>query len=215
MYVKTGIESIFNADLIEQKGWKYCGREELLSFFNLYSCSNDIYTDFVSCLNIKNDKSKSFNDFKNLYSWDAIEGLFVWLQKHLGEDSGWGYVPNPSGGFLGLWFHGQKAKTNRELEFYLQIENNYYDKSNLFIKMSGKWERTTSYLYDRLYYLQNKASEFGLTISKPPRYRTGEYTSLAIVDNVFCEKNGELDLNLLINKIKQAMQLVDNVAANS
>ena len=41
-------------------------------------------------------------------------GFFLALQESLG-DGKWGYVPNPSGGFMGFWWHWRGDK-------YLQLE---------------------------------------------------------------------------------------------
>lgn len=89
------------------------------------------------------------------------------------------------------------------------------DRCNLFIKIAGDWERNIDYLYDRLEHLKEIDSEFGLDISKPSRYRIGEYTSLAVVNNIFVENNGRLDLQNMLQKIKQAILLVDRLASDS
>ena len=104
---------------------------------------------------------------------------------------------------------------NHDREFYLQIENNCYDRCDLYIKICGDWNREVSYLYGKLEHLQNICKDFGLTISKPVRYRPGEYTSLAIINDVFLESNGKLDLDNLFKKFDEAMKLVNELAHNS
>ena len=215
IYLKTGIESIHTASDIRKKCWEYCGRDEFLNFLNSQSSPNNIFSDYVSYLNEKNQETNSFSKYENLNSWEATKGLFVWIQKSISEWSGWDYVPNPSGGFLGLWFHFIECKKNPEQEFYLQIENYCDNRCNLLIKVAGEWSGETAYLYDRLEYLYSIVSDFGLTISKPSRYRPGEYTSLAIIDGVFSNTNGNLDLENLLQKIKRSMLLVDKLASNS
>ena len=53
-----------------------------------------------------------------------------------------------------------------------------------------------------------------LDISKPAKYRIGEYTSVAIVHDVFRKtEDGRLDLENMMDKINKAMLLIDNVTA--
>ena len=95
---------------------------------------------------------------------------------------------------------------------YLQIENYCSDRINLFIKIKGEWERSIDDLYYIFGVIKENSKDYNLDISKPSKYRVGEYTSVAIIDDVFIEKeNGGLDLNNLIKKINSAIELIDNI----
>ena len=53
-----------------------------------------------------------------------------------------------------------------------------------------------------------------MEISKPAKYRIGEYTSVAIVNDVFVKtENEKLNLKKMMNKINNAILLIDNVTA--
>lgn len=215
IYIKTELESLNRIKEIQKKGWAYCGRQELLGFLLSQNSVDNIFVDYVNYLKEKDELSNSFYQYSNLYTWESVKGLYINIQNKLNEWSDWDYVANPSGGFLGLWFHFTQCLSNHDREFYLQIENNCYDRCDLYIKICGDWNREVSYLYGKLEHLQNICKDFGLTISKPVRYRPGEYTSLAIINDVFLESNGKLDLDNLFKKFDEAMKLVNELAHNS
>lgn len=211
VYLKTSLEDVNIVKEVEQKGWSYCSRTAFLSFLLSSKTSNDIYNEFTEALEEKEKESKSLN----WGSWEATQGLYCYLQESLGEWSGWRYVANPSGGFLGLYFHWKGLKSDNNVEYYLQIENNCYDVCRLVIKITGSWNGTTGYLYDRLGYLQAESDKYGLSVSKPARYRVGEYTTLAIIDDAFKFENDKVDVPHLLKAIRSAMALVDDIAENS
>jgi len=215
VYIKTGLEDNNIKKSIIEKGWSYCDRSSLLKFLLQYETSNDIYNDFVSCMKQKEEESNSFTWYEKLNSWEATKGLFIWLQSKLSEWTEWGYVPNQSGGFLGFWFHFVCCTANSDRQFYLQIENNCDNKCSLFIKLCGEWDHTTDYLYDKLSFIKQIENKYDLTSMKPSRYRPGEYTSVATIKDVFVNKEGKLDLDNLLTKIRKAMLLVDELAKNS
>lgn len=212
VYLKTGLEDINIGVGIQKRGWYYCDRTGFLGFLLSHMSTNDIYNDFVSCLNQKNEEAQSFIHFDSLNSWEATKGLFVWLQHSITEWTQWDYVPNQSGGFLGFWFHFVPCIENSNQQFYLQIENYCENKCNLYIKICGEWERSIEYLYEKLEILKSIAQKHDLTISKPSRYRIGEYTSLATIEDVFISDNNALDLCNLIDKMRTATLLVDELA---
>lgn len=211
VYLKTGLEDINLKEKVAQKGWSYCSRTDFLSFLLKHKTKNDIYNEFIEALEEKEKESKSLN----WTSWEATQGLYCYLQETLGEWAEWNYVANPSGGFLGCWFHFEGCKSNKEIQYYLQIENNCYDVCRLVIKIAGPWDGTTDYLYDRLNYLQTESSKYGLSITKPARYRVGDYTTLAVVDDAFKIVDDKIDVIHLLKVIHSALALVDDIARNS
>lgn len=211
VYLKTGLEDINVKDEVAQKGWHYCSRTDLFSFLSSCQTSNDIYNEFVTALEEKKNEAESLN----LKNWEATQGLYCYLQETLGEWSEWHYVTNPSGGFLGCWFHFEGCKSNKEIQYYLQVENNCDDVCRLVVKITGPWIGTADYLYDRLNYLQTTSNKYGLSISKPNRYRVGEYTTLAVVDDAFKIVDDKVDVQHLLKVIHSAMALIDDITENS
>ena len=215
VYLKTGLETLDNIQKIRDKGWNYISRKGFLDFLKSQNIKSEIYSDYLSNLLEIQTESESFTRFEQLNSWEATKGLYSYIESNLENDwSHWDYVANPNGGFLGLWFHFTPLASEKNCELYLQIENYCYNKINLFIKICGEWERTTDSLYGIFSLIQEKSAEFGLSISKPARYRIGEYTSVAIVNNVFIKKeNGDLDLENLMNKLNRASELIDAITS--
>ncbi len=214
IYIKTGLETLDNIRAIKNKGWEYISRKDFIDFLESHNPKSEIYSDYLSNLLEIQTESESFSKYAQLNSWEATKGLFSYIESKLSDDwSHWDYVPNAQGGFMGMWFHFTPCTSTEKCEIYLQIENYCTKKINLFIKICGEWEKTVDDLYYIFGIIREKAEQFNLHISKPSRYRVGEYTSVAIIDEVFIENsNADLDLSNCINKIKSAISLVDTVA---
>ncbi len=214
VYLKTGLETLDNVRKIKDKGWLYYSRKDFLSFLQKNTIDNEIFSDYLSNLLELQKESDSYTKYNKLNSWEATKGLYSYIETQLENDwLHWDYVPNPNGGFLGLWFHFTPISSNPGCELYLQIENYCTNRINLFIKICGKWERTIDYLYKVFNILQKESLQFNLILSKPQKFRIGNYTSVAIVNDVFKQKgNEDLDLENLKQKIKNTIDLVDFVA---
>ena len=58
--------------------------------------------------------------------------------------------------------------------------------------------------------MQPYAQKYSLTISKPDKYRTGETSTLAIIQNAFLvDGSGNLDLDKFIQTLKNLEQTID------
>lgn len=214
VYLKTGIECMDTVRQIKEKGWCYYSRKDFLDFLQQHESESEIYSDFLFNLAAIQKESESFIKYEKLNSWEATKGLFSYIENHIENDwLRWDYVPNPNGGFLGLWFHFTSIASEKNCELYLQIENNCNGKINLFIKICGKWKRNCDELNRMLELFMEETPDYNITISKPQRYRIGEYTSVAIVNDAFVKKeNGDLDLENLFEKIEKASDLIDSVS---
>ena len=67
--------------------------------------ANAILTDFRDYLQRLEDATNSYCEWTKgtAKGWEAWQGFFKRLEKKF-EHAGWGYVPNPTGGFLGFWW---------------------------------------------------------------------------------------------------------------
>ena len=204
-----------NIQKIIDKGWNYISRKDFLDFLKSQNTKSEIFSDYLTNLLEIQTESESFTRFEQLNSWEATKGLYSFIESKLVDDwSHWDYVSNPNGGFLGMWFHFTPLSSEKNCELYLQIENYCNDRINLFIKICGKWDRTLDDLYGILDLILKESEKLGLEISKPAKYRIGEYTSVAIVNDVFVKtENEKLDLEKMMNKINNAILLIDNVTA--
>lgn len=124
VYLKTGNQSLADDREIEKERFKVFNIKDLLRIINEYEGRNAILADFRQYLRDLENKNNSFMEWTRGERQEykrAWEGFFQRLEGRLDGGSrkwmGWGYVPNPSGGFLGFWWW----PTDEEV-IYLQIE---------------------------------------------------------------------------------------------
>ena len=217
IYMKTGNDPLNTINKIKELGWNYYSRQKFLCFLKNQTIESEIYNDYLTNLQNIQTKFESFVEYKNLFIWEASQGLFTYLENNVIDDwCNWGYVSNPKGGFQGFWSNFTPFSSNENIELYLQIENyTYLNDIKLFIKIKGDWDGDLNFLYELLHILINEGKKLNLSITKPARYRIGEFTSVAIINDVFIEdKNGKLDLNNLQDKFNTAIDLINSVVKN-
>jgi hypothetical protein len=175
IYLKTGSEAQSSLEKIKgEDGYRVVDREELLDFFQARPVENDIYRDFVERIDSIERAEKAF-ETKALGQWDgdAWSGFYHFLDSRL-KIKGWGYVPNASGGFLGLWWHSLKWQ---DYAVYLQIE-----QGNLCFKIGEVYENHSEIRNEWFSILMAKAEAKGFAeITKPQRFGSGTYMTVAIV----------------------------------
>lgn len=200
IYLKTGNESSVTLKKITEKGYLTIDRKIVLSVLNQREIHNEIFNDFKEYLTTIENQTNSYTKFKNITSdWKAGEGFYIKLQEMIAEWSDWCYVANQNGGFLGFWYHWKKIE---ECNIYIQIENSFKHGIKLILKVSD-WQPSTDLLYEILGEMKPFAKKNGLSIIKPDKYRTGETSTLAIVENAFTVDNdGNLELGKFIETLK-------------
>lgn len=84
--------------------------------------TNDILVDFHHHLQAIEAETAAFRTTPITEAWSVRmwAGFFMALQESLGDDGGWGYVPNQSGGFMGYWWAFTPVDGG---EVYLQLQN--------------------------------------------------------------------------------------------
>ncbi|HQB22775.1 MAG: PD-(D/E)XK nuclease family protein [Salinivirgaceae bacterium] len=207
VYIKTGNESSSTLQEVKKKGYSTIDRKAILNVFNKREVSNDIYNDFKEYMTAIEEQTNSYTKFENIISdWKAGEGFFMKLQELISESTDWGYVSNPTGGFLGFWYHWNGIE---ECSIYIQIENSFDYGIKLMLKVSD-WEPSTDLLYEILEEIEPFAKKNGISITKPDRYRAGATSTLAIVENAFTVDNeGNLELEKFIRTLKALEKTVD------
>jgi hypothetical protein len=200
---------------VKDAGFTPFHRSEMLAILAEYIEStastnlNNILVDYFSHLKGLDRKIKSYQVLPledwNPYSW---HGFYAELQKHVGGE--WGYVPNPSGGFLGFWWHWYDAVIDeKEFKIYLQLE-----QSKFIFKITSniKEERGSvrSHFRKHLFLV---AKELGIRISQYGRL--GKYMGAAILNSEYriTNKEGLLDLDATMEKLKEMMKLMDGTKA--
>lgn len=208
IYLKTGNESIDNLKAIEDKGYRVISRKEIIDNLKAISVNSDIVSNFLCHLEDIENETNSYGSLQHISSsWRSCEGFYLDIQERLlPEWSGWDYVPNASGGFMGFWYHWNSSKKFPEI--YIQIENSE-SEIKLVIKVSGP-QITVDSLYEALPILKKLGAENDLIIEKPNRYRAGNTATLAIVKNAFDDSEFSVDGFFMI--LKRLEKVVDEFA---
>jgi hypothetical protein len=198
--------------IVKKSGFSVFSRNKMLSTLESYvnhsNDKNDIINDYYEKLQELDRKINSYKmlpikDWDWWYSW---QGFYFELQKHLKGE--WNYVPNASRGFLGFrWHHKHTSINGEKFGFYLQLEYN-----KLVFKLyecSPNKRHEIRKLLRKFLYL--KANELNIPIKQFGRI--GNYMSVVILigDYRIIDENGILDFFGTLEKLKQNMNLLDEV----
>lgn len=209
IYLKTGDQSSYRH--VKDANFVPLRRQhliEVLAHGMSLGVRNDIFDDFRLRL-------EAINASVNAYvstppqNWNAAAwtGFFMELQHRLGDGS-WGYVANPSGGFMGFSWH----ERNDGVKKYLQLE----EKELCFkIEVHDK-EKRAEYWKNWHATFVATSPQVGVTL-KRPRRRSGTWMTVALLDGEYrkTKDDGLLDLDATVAVLRMAEQLLDlSVARN-
>jgi len=215
VFLKTGIIKQEERNYLgnRHKNWKIIDREGLLKVLNKYveKIDNNIFCDFVECLNKIETASNMFLT-KNITEWDYAtrEGFYYRLDKAIKERTGWGYVNNPAGGFLGFWWHWVRCN-NKLYDYYLQLQD-----MELYIRIDA-----TDVNKDDRVNIRNEAIEFleqkftedeRNNILKPRRLSCGNYMAIKHIKQEYWlvkNANGLVNIDETIQRLKEISSILD------
>ena len=202
IYLQTHDQS--NYKTVLKDGFYPVFRKDLLDIFeNEQQALNhsDIYSNFYDYLQSIENAVQSFKSLPvEKWGGHAWTGFFQYLQSYLGEGN-WGYVANPSGGFMGFWGLRQNIDG---VDIYLQLE-----KSKICFKMAMPEKEKRSKLRNQLHKLfVAEASNFDLKVTRPKRFGSGRHMTFAVLDtDVLNNKDDDLvnleQVNILMDKLQQ------------
>ena len=205
VYIKTGNEPKVTLSEIEECGYKIVKRHDFLSILNLYLGNDPFVVDFRNHIQSIENKTQEFKT-KSVDKWDwyAWQGFYMSLEDQI-DQIDWSYVANPSGGFLGAWWHKTNVK-DYDAKLYLQFEQNKF-----CFKIYYEGDDRTN--IRNLYYgrLMGKASQYP-EITKPVRFGCGTYMTIGIVNSDYLFGNDVVDLNFIVNKLHEYEKLLDMIA---
>ena len=128
IYFKTGNYQLSEKCWVEKERthegtdyrYKVFDRCDFLRVLKEYGGANTILIDFRDYLRRLDDRTNSYKEWTRgaTICWEAWQGFFKQLEEELRKTAGWlgwGYVPNPTGGFLGFWWGWDGAA-------YLQLQ---------------------------------------------------------------------------------------------
>lgn len=215
IFLKTGNQSLAEENRIEESveidgryGYRVFNRKEFLEkVLNHYKGSNPILTDFRAYLQAWEDDTNSFKDWKKgespRWSWNAWQGFLRRLEGKLTHCRGWGYVPNPQGGFLGLWWSVNDIEGG-EAELYLQLEivTGKPDVQKLCFKLAVGNKEYRGAMKDKWRKLVRDAGGEAVEL---PRTRSGVTMTITLWKNPWLAfSDGTLDLDKTVANLKEA-----------
>ena len=212
IYCQTRNESIKKC--VEESGFHQLGRRELIAILKDTS-GNQIIESFVLHLERLEDLTNKWitelpYDEKgdDKWSWLAWQGFFMALRERLG-DGDLAYVPNPSGGFLGFWWHWRPIDGG---SLYLQLEEG---KACFKVEVDEavdagekKWAWHSLVI--------EKATEAGVCAVKPSVMRKGSWMTVAVLKENYrkVKRDGCIDMDATIAKLKQMEDVVFRVTGS-
>ena len=220
IYLKTGNQPLAVVQRIERieiegakNKYKVFQRSDFLSVLNDYHGSNPILTDFKAYLQEMENDTDSFKYWKKAerksWSWGSWQGFYRCLEEALTlkERSvwwSWGYVSNPSGGFLGFWWHWIKPEGEDGL--YLQLEN---DDAKLCFKVCIADKDKRYEMKDKWHKLISEAGE--KFVYRPKVMRVGHTMTVAQwKDWLAFDASDKLDIDKTVENLKAAEKVLED-----
>lgn len=230
IFLKTGNQSLAEEKRIEEiveidgrYGYRVFNRKEFLEkVLDHYKGSNPILTDLRAYLQAREADTNSFKNWKtgeskkwSKYAWQGflrcLEEEFINCMR----DWGWGYVPNPQGGFWGFaWGFNEIEKREAELYLQLEIVPGEPDKQKLCFKVGvgNKENRGVTRNKWHKWCMAAVAEVAGIEATKPKRFGAGRYMTVAqwgkdekeIGTWLAFDANGTLDLDKTVANLKKA-----------
>ena len=205
IYLQTGEQGDYKR--VTEAGFIPFLRQEMLNILKAEAHTNNILSDYVEFLE---DIEKRVQSFKSLqleeWDWYSWTGFYKYLQEKL-EDGEWGYVSNPSGGFLGFWWYWNG---DEECEQYLQLEENKLcfkiavDDETKRTDLKWKWNER----------ILEAAKDSCVNVIKPV-LRNGQCMTVAVFDGDYRQSNGDgkIDLEKTMLVIQEAQRILDKAVA--
>jgi len=209
VYFKMEEQGDYSA--ITDAGYKVFNRQMMLDILQSYfqqtptEYQNNIITDYHKYLQRLDKDIKSYQNLPfpewHWYSW---QGFYAELQNSIQGD--WSYVANPSGGFLGFWWHWKDLVIHQqEVQLYLQLE-----QEKLVFKLHIPNGKNRSEIRDACReHLYKKAEELNINIRQYGRL--GKYMGIAKLNGEYRQTNtsGNLDVSATVDCLKRSMDLLD------
>lgn len=214
IYLKTGNEcEQEHRDIIESE-YRVIQRSDILEILNQdKAVTNQIFIDFRRNLQRIQNETDSYTSFEKLTSNTyAAQGFYMKLESVLEcDDLIWRYVSNANGGFWGLWYYFSRMESrDTQGEAYIQFEN-YLDGNLRLVLRICNYDKNETDLYDVLDEFQKIAVKHNIHLVKPKRFRKGESSCVAVVEDNLLKKdsNKKLDVSALVNLLKKLETIID------
>ena len=227
IYFKTGDQSHY--EKIKNDGYHCFLRKDFLYALQQgidFGVTNNIFIDYRHYLQAMDNR---VNEYLTLpidkWHHDCSIGFFIELKQQLGKGN-WGYVSNPSGGFMGFWWlenrdrflllenslvsDGKETNVQRPENSRESAVKEMTGKLCFKIKVKEKSEQSAKWQswYDALM-IQEEQTPFD--IQKPRRRRKGVHMTVAINNKDYRQTNDEgiLDMEKTVVFLRKAETFLD------
>lgn len=205
IYYKTEEQSCYSKVL--DSGYALFLRNEMIAVLSMYDGTNQILIDYRNHLLKISSKVDSYIHLPiSDWGWHSWIGFYTRLKEEL-KAGNWDYVANPSGGFLGFWWHWHG---DNKCEQYLQLEE---DKLCFKIWVGeGEDKRELRSRWHSL--VKNESANFSeLAIKKPARFGSGTYMTVCVNrdDYRITDADNKIDFQKTVKLLKSAESLLSSV----
>ena len=198
IYFKTHEQSCYAA--VREHGYKVFSRGDLLKILRRCTSSSDIFTDFRTKMEALEADFLSYRTLPPAeWYWHSWIGFYKELQTELKQEGEcWGYVSNPSGGFLRFtwgWQHDDQYQCG----VYLQLEETKFCFKIGDVEQQVRHSARAK--WNQLFETQMPQHDFH--VDRPARFGNGTYMTVAVLrgDYRLVGPNGLLDLPNTLNRI--------------
>lgn len=203
IFFKTHDQSSYKKEI--EEGFKIFSRDNLISILDIYkNVNSDIFNNFKDYIVEIEDEVNAFV-FRKEWNKKNWIGFFKYVKNEL-KRGDWGYVSNPSGGFMGFWWAFQR---NEYCTQYLQLQNN-----QLVLKInSNKAENDRKFRNICYEHYIEKAKLEGLKFAKPTRFGKGETMTILCTDYlVRCPDTELINIEQTLEKIHTYTKFIEKYA---
>lgn len=192
VYIQTGDQSDYLE--VEKHGYHTLERRDLLEIFESESgkfakSRSDIFRDFSDHLRQIEDDVQSYRLLPPTeWSWNSWKGFYTDIQQQL-QNGSWDYVANPTGGFLGFWWHFIETD---ECEVYLQLEQEKFC-FKISVNNAERRRDLRKFWYEKI---TSKCLKYGLKAKRPDRFGNGQYMTVAVLDQEYRIVNDDGLINI-------------------
>lgn len=199
---------------VENSGYVTVDRKKILSILtevkgNLIAQSFRSHLEGIDKVTDAWRSTELYKDGRDNWSWLAWQGFYMAVREELG-DGEWSYIANPSGGFLGYWWHWRKITGG---SLYLQLEE---------AKACFKVETQEGFHPGDLKWpchnlIMTTAEALGVKTRKPSVMRQGAWMTVAVLEEDYRKTHLEngvhvIDFKTTINVLKEMERVVDEAA---
>jgi len=200
---------------IQEKGFAVVDRDKLLEILRPHKerIKSDIFNDFVEKLEDDREHENRFR-VRPIGEWrgdgNVWRGFYRCLETQIDivDRGGWKYVPNPNGGFWGMWW---AFRAWNDVLVYLQIE-----QGKLCFKMGEVYENHSEIRAAWQNIIMSEAKkENRQEIAKPKRLGSGTYMTVAAVEQKdwLGPDDATVDVDAVVAKLKEYERFLERCAA--